>query len=104
MSTPTPAPAAKDPSASESTATEPAPFDPHDFPSDLRDAQRKAAEYGDRLYEALRSAAAAVQGHSWLERCAWHGIKGADIVAARQALKSAKGAVPLAREDVDTAA
>ena len=39
MRTPTPAPAPKD-----SSDSEPAPFDPHDFPRDLRDAQRTAAE------------------------------------------------------------
>lgn len=63
----------------------------------------EAAEY-DRLFEALRGAAAAVQSHSWWERCAREGIKGADLVGARQALKYAKGAVPLVREDVDAAA
>ncbi|MCG8971818.1 hypothetical protein [Streptomyces sp. CL12-4] len=63
----------------------------------------QAAEF-DRLLAELRAAAAAVQGHPWWERCEQEGIKGADMVAARQALKHAEGAVPLAREDVATAA
>ncbi|GAA2439371.1 hypothetical protein [Streptomyces glaucus] len=62
-----------------------------------------AAEY-DRLFAALRDATAAVQGHGWWERCKAEGIKGADLVAARMALKHAPGAVPLVRDDVDNAA
>ncbi|MFD5856108.1 hypothetical protein [Streptomyces chartreusis] len=42
MSTPAPAPAAKDSSTD-------APFDPHGFPVDLVAAQRKAAELSERL-------------------------------------------------------
>ncbi|MFE7212449.1 hypothetical protein ACFU93_21140 [Streptomyces sp. NPDC057611] len=63
----------------------------------------QAAEFG-RLFVALRRAAAAVGGHKWWERCKREGIKGADLVAARMALKHAEGAVPTAREDVGTAA
>ncbi|MEU9355068.1 hypothetical protein AB0D65_29740 [Streptomyces griseoloalbus] len=132
-------------------APDPAPFDPHAFPTDLVAAQRQAAElYAalhahqatlpwsrephegwpdetergrerpgrpaspgwtaeqaaefDRLMEELRTVTAVVQSHKWWERCAAEGIKGADMVAARQALKHAKGAVPLVREDVDAAA
>lgn len=146
MSTPTPAPAPKD-----SSDSEPAPFDPHHFPRDLRDAQRtaaglylelhayqktlpwsckphpgwpdetergrarrgrpetsgwtpeQAAEY-DRLFEALRKATAAVQAHGWWERCKRNGVKGGDMVDVRQALKAAKGAVPLQQEDVQATA
>ncbi|MFF8399875.1 hypothetical protein [Streptomyces sp. NPDC016172] len=151
MSTPAPAPAAKDPSAPGPATTEPAPFDPHAFPADLRAAQRTAAElYAalhahqatlpwsrepdpgwpdetergrerpgrpaspgwtdeeaaefDRLMEELRGATAAVQTHPWWKRCKAEGIEGPALVQARQALKHAKGAVPLAREDVDAAA
>ncbi|OVZ99537.1 hypothetical protein B9W64_37735 [Streptomyces sp. CS159] len=62
-----------------------------------------AAEF-DRLLEELRAATAVVQCHKWWERCEAEGIRGADMVAARQALKRAEGAVPLVREDVDAAA
>lgn len=151
MSTPTPAPAPKDSSALEPAATEPAPFDPHDFPQELRDSQRRAAElYAelhalqkrlpwsrephegwpevtdrgrertgreaspgwapadaaafDKLWAELLEATAEVHTHAWWKACRDHGVQGADLVAARQALKSAKGAVPLARADVDAAA
>ncbi|MFM9647808.1 hypothetical protein ACKI1S_16870 [Streptomyces galilaeus] len=152
MSTPAPALASKDPSAPGPAATEPAPFNPHDFPADLRDAQRKAAElYAelrayqktlawarephagwpeevergkerrgrpetpgwtpeqaakyDSLFEALRKATAAVQGHGHWKDCRDHGIDGADMVAVRQALKHAEGAVPaLGRGDVEKVA
>ncbi|MFE1206406.1 hypothetical protein ACFW5V_32485 [Streptomyces sp. NPDC058762] len=63
----------------------------------------QAAEF-DRLMEELRAATAAVQCHTWWERCADEGVKGADMVAARQELKYAEGAVPLGRGDVETAA
>ncbi|MDI3101962.1 hypothetical protein QJ054_33550 [Streptomyces sp. AN-3] len=62
-----------------------------------------AAEF-DRLREELRAATAVVQCHTWWERCVREGVKGADLVAARQALKHAEGAVPLVREDIDAAA
>ncbi|GAA5070645.1 hypothetical protein [Streptomyces similanensis] len=58
----------------------------------------------DQLLVALRDARAAVQGHPWWARCRAEGIEGADLVAARQALKHAPGAVPVARGDVDAAA
>ncbi|MFG3132942.1 hypothetical protein ACGFZU_35240 [Streptomyces tendae] len=63
----------------------------------------QAAEF-DRLMEELRAVTARVQCHAWWERCTAEGIQGPDMVAARQALKHAEGAVPLARGDVDTAA
>lgn len=62
-----------------------------------------AAAY-DKLWEELREVTAYVQTHPWWKTCRGHGVQGADLVAARQALKTAKGAVPLARDDVDTAA
>lgn len=54
--------------------------------------------------EDLRKATAAVQAHPWWERCEQEGIKGADLVATRMALKHADGAVPLRQEDVDATA
>ncbi|MFF4543683.1 hypothetical protein ACFY1J_05460 [Streptomyces sp. NPDC001406] len=45
-----------------------------------------------------------MQCHPWWEHCKKEGIKGADLVAARRALKHAKGVVPLVRDDVDVAA
>ncbi|MGW2496200.1 hypothetical protein ACWCV2_17080 [Streptomyces pseudogriseolus] len=62
-----------------------------------------AAEY-DQLLEDLRDATATVQCHPWWERCKAEGIEGPAMVKARQKLKHAEGAVPLAREDVDAAA
>ncbi|MFE9679770.1 hypothetical protein ACFYO5_37690 [Streptomyces sp. NPDC006259] len=53
----------------------------------------EATEF-DRLMEELRAATALVQCHTWWARCEREGIKGANMVAARQALKHAKGAVP----------
>lgn len=129
------------------------PFDPHDFPQKLRDAQllavklyaelnalqarlpwsrephdgwpevkergrtsegrepspgwkpHDAAAY-DKLWKELREATAAVQAHDWWTTCREHGVQGADLVVARQALKQATGAVPAAtgREDVTEAA
>ncbi|MEU1502898.1 hypothetical protein [Streptomyces sp. NPDC005732] len=54
----------------------------------------------------MRGATAAVQTHEWWRTCQQQGVQGADLYAARQALKHAPGAVPegLEREDVDTAA
>ncbi|MGV9509367.1 hypothetical protein ACWDQZ_27580 [Streptomyces tendae] len=66
-------------------------------------SDEQAARF-DKFLEDLRKATELVQGHRWWKRCTEEGIKGADMVAARQALKHAEGAVPLAREDVDTAA
>ncbi|QQM47358.1 hypothetical protein ACN6AT_37995 (plasmid) [Streptomyces sp. JL4002] len=67
----------------------------------------EAAEF-DRLMEQLRAATARVQCHTWWERCKQEGIKGADMVVTRQALKHAKGAVPegtlLEQDDVRPAA
>ncbi|WP_060880546.1 hypothetical protein, partial [Streptomyces scabiei] len=60
-------------------------------------ADTEAAEF-DRLLDELRAATAVVQCHMWWERCAREGIKGADLVGARQALRHATGAVPLVRE------
>ncbi|MFE4582646.1 hypothetical protein [Streptomyces chartreusis] len=62
-----------------------------------------AAAY-DKLWEELRELTAYVQTHGWWKTCRDHGVQGADLVAARQKLKTAPGAVPLARDDVDTAA
>ncbi|GHH22360.1 hypothetical protein [Streptomyces lanatus] len=62
------------------------------------------AEAYDKLWEELREATAAVQTHGWWKTCRDHGVQGADLVAVRQALKTANGAVPLARDDVGTAA
>lgn len=62
-----------------------------------------AAAY-DKLWEELREVTAYVQTHGWWKTCRDRGVQGADLVAARQALKTAKGAVPLVRDDVDTAA
>jgi hypothetical protein len=58
------------------------------------------AETYDQLWEDLRKAAAAVQGHDHWSRCKQHGVAGADLVATRQALKNAEGAVPASKEDV----
>jgi hypothetical protein len=58
----------------------------------------QAAEY-DRLFAALRGATAAVQGHGWWERCGAEGVKGADLVQVRMALKRHSDAVPVPRED-----
>ncbi len=58
----------------------------------------------DRLFDEPRTATARVQCHPWWERCAAEGIKGEAMVAARQALRYAEGAVPLGRCDVETAA
>ncbi|CAM5237677.1 hypothetical protein [Streptomyces griseomycini] len=52
-----------------------------------------AAEF-DKLLEELRKATATVQCHGWWERCKKEGTTGADLVAARMALKHAPGAVP----------
>ncbi|MET9119613.1 hypothetical protein ABZX38_36210 [Streptomyces longwoodensis] len=65
--------------------------------------QDAAAEF-DRLLEELRAAAAAVQCHRCWKRCKAEGVTGAALVEARQKLKHAKGALPLARGDVDAAA
>ncbi|MEV6404132.1 hypothetical protein AB0M58_14455 [Streptomyces bobili] len=139
------------PPSLEQAPAEEKPFDPHDFPDDLRAAQLRAAElYAelhayqatlpwsrephagwpeetergkerlgrpetpgwtaeqsteyDRLFEALREATAAVQGHPWWKRCGKEGIKGSALVTARQTLKHAKGAVPLRQEDVEQTA
>ncbi|MEU6325358.1 hypothetical protein [Streptomyces sp. NPDC047009] len=59
----------------------------------------QAAEY-DRLFAELRAATAAVQCDPWWKRCKQEGITGADLVATRQALKRAEGAVPLGQNDV----
>ncbi|MFI6341081.1 hypothetical protein [Streptomyces sp. NPDC050535] len=148
--TTSPSPAAKDPTVTEPDKA-PAPFDPQDFPPNLRDAQRRAAElYAelhafqatlpwsrdphpgwpnetergkeregrpetagwtdeqadayDNLLADLRKATAAVQSHSWWKRCGQEGVKGADLVDVRQALKYAKGAVALGRNDVEQTA
>ncbi|MFB8120573.1 hypothetical protein ACFC51_32505 [Streptomyces sp. NPDC055962] len=69
----------------------------------------ETAEY-DRLRTALLEAATTVYGHPWWARCAQEGVKGPDMVKARQALRYAPGAVPdgqrtvLDQEDVDKAA
>ncbi|MEU1592712.1 hypothetical protein ABZ468_07595 [Streptomyces sp. NPDC005708] len=64
----------------------------------------QAAEY-DRLFGELRDATAAVLCHPWWKRCASEGTEGPDLVAARQALKHAEGAVPtLDQGDVRAAA
>jgi len=55
--------------------------------------EAEAAEY-DQLLEDLRKTTAVVQTHGWWERCDQEGIKGADVIAARMALKRAPGAVP----------
>ncbi|MFM9629791.1 MULTISPECIES: hypothetical protein [Streptomyces] len=62
-----------------------------------------AAAY-DKLREELLEAAAYVHTHGWWKTCRDHGVQGADLVAARQALKTAKGTVPLSREDVEQTA
>ncbi|MDQ1052023.1 hypothetical protein [Streptomyces sp. V4I2] len=137
--------------AEQATDEEKKKFDPKDFPKDLREAQRLAAElYAqlrsyqetlpwsrvphpgwpdetergrerpgrpetagwtdeqaatyDRLFDDLREATAAVQGHGWWKRCEQEGVTGADLVALRQSLKHAEGAVPLAQEDVEAVA
>jgi hypothetical protein len=53
-----------------------------------------AAAY-DRLWVELREATADVQTHGWWKTCRDHGVQGANLVAIRQALKTAKRAVPL---------
>ncbi|MEU9781444.1 hypothetical protein AB0H92_10805 [Streptomyces phaeochromogenes] len=62
-----------------------------------------AAAY-DKLHQDLLAAAAAVNVHAWWTTCERRGVKGAALVAARQALKHADGAVPLSREDVEETA
>ncbi|MEU3548143.1 hypothetical protein [Streptomyces longwoodensis] len=62
-----------------------------------------AAVY-DRLWVQLREATADVQTHGWWTTCREYGVQGADPVAVRQALKTAKGAVPLRQGDVVTTA
>lgn len=141
-----PALAPKDSPASTPVTSEPAPFNPHDFPVNLIAAQRTAAElYAalhalqarlpwsrephpgwpdeaerggrpaslgwdpmdaaefDRLLGELRDATAGGQCHPWWVRCKAEGITGPDLVAARQKLKHAKDAVPLAPEHADAA-
>lgn len=63
----------------------------------------QAAQY-DKLFENLREATVAVQGHEWWKRCEQEGVSGPDLVAVRQALKHAEGSVPLAQGDVETVA
>ncbi|MFF7205385.1 hypothetical protein [Streptomyces sp. NPDC008141] len=60
----------------------------------------EAAEY-DRLWEALRTAAAVVDSHPHWDRCR---EAGAGELSARQALKHADGAVIVDQGDVTTAA
>ncbi|MFE2534936.1 hypothetical protein [Streptomyces sp. NPDC059371] len=62
------------------------------------------ADTYDKLWEDLRKATAAVQSHTWWDRCESEGIKGAALVAARMALTHADGAIPLQQADVETAA
>jgi hypothetical protein len=62
-----------------------------------------AAAY-DKLWEDLREAAAVVQGHRWWSTCRVNGLEGAALVDVRQALKTAKGAVPAALERADVTA
>jgi hypothetical protein len=64
---------------------------------------QQAAKF-DWLMKELREATAVVQTHAWWKRCTDEGIEGPAIVRARQALKHADGAVPLAREGIDAAA
>lgn len=45
-----------------------------------------------------------MQCHPYWERCRRHGVEGAALVDARQALKHAEGAVPLVQGDVDKVA
>ncbi|MFJ4473128.1 hypothetical protein ACIP2X_37330 [Streptomyces sp. NPDC089424] len=45
-----------------------------------------------------------VHTHGRWKTCWNHGVQGADLVAARQVLKTAEGAVPRARDYVDAAA
>ncbi|MFD9190347.1 hypothetical protein ACFWCA_19215 [Streptomyces phaeochromogenes] len=132
MSTPTP--------PAEQAPAEEQPFDPHDFPADLRAAQFRAAglyaeihamqkrlpwsrepdpgwpaveERGreragreaspgwdpadaaayDKLRADLLKATTIVSGHKWWGICHSRGVQGAALVAARQALKHADGAV-----------
>ncbi|MEU9158500.1 hypothetical protein AB0D59_50270 [Streptomyces sp. NPDC048417] len=59
-----------------------------------------AATY-DRLWEDLRKTAEMVQGHEHWRQCKKHGVEGAALVAVRQALKIAKGAVPTPTDDPD---
>lgn len=62
-----------------------------------------AAAY-DTLRGELLDVTAYVHSHGWWKTCRDHGVTGAALVDVRQALKSAHGAVPLGRGDVDTAA
>ena len=57
------------------------------------------AETYDKLWEELRKAAAAVQGHEHWRLCKQNGVEGSALVAARQALKHAEGAVPTPKKD-----
>lgn len=67
-----------------------------------------AADQFDQLLAKLRAATVLVQCHTWWEQCRGEGIKGAAMVAARQALRHVKGAVPesvpVGQDDVHPAA
>ncbi|MER7497073.1 hypothetical protein ABT033_31310 [Streptomyces pharetrae] len=66
-------------------------------------SEEDAAEY-DRLFAALREATAVLQTHPWWGTCRANGVEGTDMVAVRQALKIAEGAVPLRQDDVQQTA
>lgn len=60
------------------------------------------AEMYDQLWEDLCKTAEVVQAHEHWTLCKQHGVVGADLVAARQALKHAEGAVPASKKDEPT--
>ncbi|MFE7072612.1 hypothetical protein ACFU96_21275 [Streptomyces sp. NPDC057620] len=62
-----------------------------------------AAAY-DKLRADLLKVTAIVNAHDWWGICRSRGVKGPDLVAARQALKHADGAVPLSQDDVEQTA
>ncbi|MFG2960868.1 hypothetical protein ACGF5O_44995 [Streptomyces sp. NPDC048291] len=57
------------------------------------------AETYDELWAELRKAAAIVQGHEHWALCKQNGVEGAALVAVRQDLKNAKGAIPSPKGD-----
>ncbi|MET8816482.1 hypothetical protein ABZW47_31335 [Streptomyces sp. NPDC004549] len=58
--------------------------------------KQQDAETYDQLWVDLRTAAAVVQGHGHWASCE---ASGADVVAVRQALKHAEGAVPASEKE-----
>jgi hypothetical protein len=58
----------------------------------------------DKLREDLLEVTAFVTTHKWWKTCRNNGVEGPALVAARQALKRADGAVPLRRKEDEQSA